>query len=72
MNSEASEETPIPETAKTADGGAAAPVRTADGHRAGHRQWKTRIPLRLPSVVFDQAENRLHTVKAVLVAALGD
>ena len=24
------------------------------------------------SVVFDQAENRLHTIKAVLVAALGD
>jgi ornithine carbamoyltransferase len=24
------------------------------------------------SIVFDQAENRLHTIKAVLVAALGD
>ena len=24
------------------------------------------------SVVFDQAENRLHTIKAILVATLGD
>jgi ornithine carbamoyltransferase len=24
------------------------------------------------SVVFDQAENRLHTIKAVMVATLGD
>ena len=24
------------------------------------------------SIVFDQAENRLHTIKAVLVATLGD
>jgi ornithine carbamoyltransferase len=24
------------------------------------------------SVVFDQAENRLHTIKALLVATLGD
>ena len=24
------------------------------------------------SIVFDQAENRLHTIKAILVAALGD
>lgn len=70
MNSEASEEHPVPETAKTADGGAAAPVRTADGHRPGHRQRKTRIPLLLPSVVFDRAANRPHTAKAVLVAAL--
>jgi ornithine carbamoyltransferase len=24
------------------------------------------------SIVFDQAENRLHTIKAVMVATLGD
>jgi len=24
------------------------------------------------SVVFDQAENRMHTIKAILVATLGD
>ena len=24
------------------------------------------------SIVFDQAENRMHTIKAVMVAALGD
>ncbi|PKU07549.1 ornithine carbamoyltransferase subunit F, partial [Neisseria meningitidis] len=24
------------------------------------------------SLVFDQAENRMHTIKAVMVAALGD
>ena len=24
------------------------------------------------SIVFDQAENRMHTIKAVLVATLGD
>lgn len=24
------------------------------------------------SIVFDQAENRMHTIKAVLVASLGD
>jgi ornithine carbamoyltransferase len=24
------------------------------------------------SIVFDQAENRLHTIKAVLVATIGD
>jgi ornithine carbamoyltransferase len=24
------------------------------------------------SIVFDQAENRLHTIKAILVATLGD
>ena len=24
-----------------------------------------------PAIVFDQAENRLHTIKAVLVATLG-
>jgi len=24
------------------------------------------------SVVFDQAENRLHTIKALMVATLGD
>ena len=27
--------------------------------------------LRRPAIVFDQAENRLHTIKAVLVATLG-
>ena len=25
-----------------------------------------------PSIVFDQAENRIHTIKAVMVATLGD
>jgi ornithine carbamoyltransferase len=25
-----------------------------------------------PSIAFDQAENRLHTIKAVLVATIGD
>jgi len=24
------------------------------------------------SIVFDQAENRLHTIKAVLIATIGD
>ncbi len=24
------------------------------------------------SIVFDQAENRMHTIKAVMVATLGD
>jgi ornithine carbamoyltransferase len=24
------------------------------------------------SIVFDQAENRLHTIKAIMVATLGD
>jgi len=24
------------------------------------------------SIVFDQAENRLHTIKAVMVATIGD
>ena len=24
------------------------------------------------SIVFDQAENRMHTIKAVMVASLGD
>ena len=24
------------------------------------------------SIVFDQAENRMHTIKAVLVATIGD
>jgi len=24
------------------------------------------------SIVFDQAENRIHTIKAVMVATLGD
>jgi ornithine carbamoyltransferase len=24
------------------------------------------------SIVFDQAENRMHTIKAILVATLGD
>jgi ornithine carbamoyltransferase len=24
------------------------------------------------SIVFDQAENRLHTIKAVMVASIGD
>jgi ornithine carbamoyltransferase len=24
-----------------------------------------------PSIVFDQAENRMHTIKAILVATLG-
>jgi ornithine carbamoyltransferase len=25
---------------------------------------------RIPNIVFDQAENRLHTIKAILVATL--
>lgn len=28
-------------------------------------------PTTTRAIVFDQAENRLHTIKAVLVAALG-
>ena len=33
------------------------------GHRRG---------VRVPIIVFDQAENRMHTIKAILVATLGD
>ena len=36
----------------------------ARGHRRGVREPH--------SIVFDQAENRLHTIKAILVATLGD
>jgi ornithine carbamoyltransferase len=25
----------------------------------------------MPSIVFDQAENRMHTIKAVMVATMG-
>ena len=42
--------------------------RTGHGRPRGHRRG-----LRVGhSIVFDQAENRLHTIKAVLVATLGD
>jgi len=33
---------------------------------------ETRTHKNLPGVVFDEAENRMHTIKAVMVATLGE
>jgi ornithine carbamoyltransferase len=38
----------------------------------GQGYWLTDEVFRSPaSIVFDQAENRLHTIKAILIATLG-
>ena len=42
--------------------------QTGHGRPRGHRRG---LRVRRHSIVFDQAENRMHTIKAVMVATLG-
>jgi ornithine carbamoyltransferase len=54
---------------------APAASRPAAGQPAGEAPTPQRVTddvFRSQSIVFDQAENRLHTIKAVLVATLAD
>ena len=36
------------------------------------QEWRFVVFESPHSIVFDQAENRMHTIKAVMVATLGD
>ena len=58
----------VPELAPTWIGVDIAPPATGmtDGLEVSHEVFESPA-----SVVFDQAENRLHTIKALLVATLG-